>query len=57
MVNTWENLHWGGGVFDRIPIRKSFYLSYFLFANSILHMEMFHGNFFGEIFNGLGFPV
>ena len=30
--------------FARTPMRNSFYLSYFLFADSILHVEMVNGN-------------
>ena len=33
------------GGFDRIPIRNSFYWSYFLFATSNLHLEIFRGKF------------
>ena len=40
-----------GGVFDRIPV----YWSYFLFAYSVLHMQMFWGNFPVEMISAFGF--
>jgi len=33
------------GAFDRNHVQNALYLSYFLFANSILHLEIFQGKF------------
>ena len=41
------------GEFTRILIRKSFYLTYFLFANSILYLKVSQGNGPGKIFEGV----
>ena len=43
------------GIFDRISIRNSFYMSYLLFADSIFHVKMLRANYPGEVFSGLGF--
>ena len=41
------------GGFDEIPIRNSFYLYYFLFADSILHVEMLMVIVWGKFSLGL----
>jgi hypothetical protein len=46
-------LHLGS---DRILIQNSFYSSYFLFANSILHVAMFWDNCPGKIFSVFRYP-
>ena len=42
------------GEFDRISMRKCFYLSYSHFVVSTLHVELFLENFRGEIFSWVG---
>ena len=46
-ISAWElsKRNFTLGEFVRIPIQHSFYLSYFLIANSILHVEILRGDF------------